>query len=100
MGHIRLAGKVREVEMFGTRMLEVTVPDVDDVKGFTTFRSGASLFAVTPTTEEIAKGVVRAQRPRPVQPYDLDLGKRSLGPVTDADEIDRDSNEIDEEPTW
>ena len=87
MGHIRLAGQVREVEMFGTRMLEVQVPEVEDVKGFTTFRSGASLFAVTPTTEAIAKGVVRAQRPRPVQPYDVDMG-RQLGPVEEGEIVE------------
>jgi hypothetical protein len=75
MGHIRMAGRVREVEQYGTKMLAVDVPEVPDagVKAFTSFVSGASLYRVTPTTEAIAIGIVRASRPRPVHPYDVQL---------------------------
>ncbi len=95
MGHVRMAGQVREVEQFGTKMLQLDVPGLDDcdVKPFTTFVAGASLYRVTPTTEEIAKGVVRAQRPRPVQPYDVDMGRPRIAPVSDAETVDDDDND-------
>ncbi len=90
MGHVRMAGQIREVDQYGTKMLQLDVPGLDDadVKPFTTFVAGNSLYRVTPTTEEIAKGVVRASRPRPVQPYDVDMTARKLGPVSDADIVD------------
>jgi len=90
MGHVRMAGHIVEEECFGTKMLRLDVPALDDIelKAFTTWVAGGSLYRVTPTTEEIAKGIVRANRPQPVNRYDIDLGSRSLGPVEDADEID------------
>jgi hypothetical protein len=89
MGHVRMAGHVVEEECFGTKMLRLDVPAIEDIKlkEFTTWVSGGSLYRVTPTTEEIAKGVVRANRPVPVNPYDVDLGRRSLAPVADAEEV-------------
>ena len=102
MGHQRMAGQVREIEQYGTKMLQLDVPGLDDcdVKPFTTFVAGGSLYRVTPTTEEIAKGVVRAQRPRPVQPYDVDMNVRRIAPVSDAETVsdDDDNEEPAEDP--
>ena len=92
MGHVRMAGQVREVEQYGTKMLAIEVPAVDDVgvKAFTTFVSGGSLYRVTPTTEAIAVGIVRASKPRPVQAYDVEMEPRRLAPVLpDAETVDR-----------
>jgi hypothetical protein len=99
MGHVRMAGQVREVEAYGTKMLQLDVPELEDVdlKAFTTFVAGHSLYRVTPTTEVIAKGVVRAARPRPVQPYDVDLGAKKLGAVQDAETVDGDDDTEDGE---
>lgn len=92
MGHVRMAGQIREVEQYGTKMLAVDVPAVPDagVEAFTTFVSGASLYRVTPTTEAVAVGIVRASRPRPVHPYDVQLEplkpRAALAPA-DAEEV-------------
>jgi len=94
MGHVRMAGQIREVEQYGTRMLQLDVPAVADagVAAFTTFVSGSSLYRVTPTTEAIAVGIVRASRPRPVHPYDVQLlplePKPALTPPPDAQTVD------------
>lgn len=50
-GHRRLAGRVIEVEQYGTKMLRIDIPkDGDFAKGFTSqYYGGASLFSVTPT---------------------------------------------------
>lgn len=87
-GHMRLAGTVREVDQYGTKMLRVDVPEVDGRPGFTTFKGGNALYAVTPTTEEIVVEVVRLERPTPPIPYSLQM--RALAapaPVADADEV-------------
>lgn len=105
MGHVRMAGKIREVEQYGTRMLAVDVPAVNDagVKAFTTFVSGSSLYRVTPTTEAIAVGVVRASRPRPVHPYDLQLQPLLPAPAgddpPDAEEVAGEDSAPDDQGT-
>lgn len=51
MGHRRLAGRILEVERFGTKMLRIDVPKEGDfAKGFVSqFYGGPSIFCVTPT---------------------------------------------------
>jgi hypothetical protein len=69
MGHIKLAGQVREVSMYGAAMLEVTEPEefreqngkIYRRDGKVSYRSGPSLFAVTPCTEEEARLVTRSK---------------------------------------
>lgn len=82
-GHAKLAGKVSEVQQYGTTMIRIDVPEVDGIAGFTTFKGGGAIYSLTPTTEEIAKGVIRRQRPQPVNTFDVDL-RPKLGPVQDA----------------
>lgn len=87
-GHIRLAGHVQEVDQYGTKMLRVDVPEVDGRAGFTTFKGGNALYAVTPTTADIVVEVVRLERPAPPIPYSLQM--RALpapAPPPDADEV-------------
>lgn len=60
-GHRRLAGRVMEVEKFGTKLLRIDIPTKGKFEhGFTTqMYGGASLFSVTPcdlaTVEKINK---------------------------------------------
>ena len=87
-GHVRLAGLISEAEMYGTKMLRIDVPEVDGRPGFTSYKGGSALYAVTPTTEEVARAVVRSERPAPPIPYELQ--RRALAaspPVEDADEV-------------
>jgi hypothetical protein len=71
MGFRRTVAKVREVEMFGTKMLRMDVPIGDTLDGeFTTrFAGGPSLYQVTPLSDEVALDSVKRQGdPRPVKP--------------------------------
>jgi len=102
-GHVRLAGKVSQAEQYGTTMLRLDVPDVDGHPGFTSFKGGSALYSVTPTTEEIAIGVIRRLRPEPVSTYDVDLRARlpaappPEGLTVDADgTVDADDREAEE----
>ena len=49
-GHRRLAGRIIEVDRFGTKLLRIDIPTKGSfANGFTTqFYGGASLFSVTP----------------------------------------------------
>jgi hypothetical protein len=70
MGHVRMAGRVTEEERFGSKMGRIDVPGPDD--SFTTvYFGGASVYRMTPTTEEIARSVAGHNQPRPVSLYEL-----------------------------
>lgn len=74
MGHRRLAGVITPVEMYGTKLLRLDVPD-DDAEGgipFTThFYSPGSLYCLTPTSEDTARQVAGLARPAPVARWEL-----------------------------
>jgi len=84
-GHTRLAGRVTEVQQFGATMCRIEVPAVDGHPGFTRDAGGASIFAITDITEELAVGFTRAQQPRPVQRYELAM--LPPAPATDAEVV-------------
>src|SRR4051812_12429070 len=62
MGHRSHAGRCREVEQFGAKMLRIDIPiKGDPVNGWETrLYSGPSIFSYTPSTEE---SVMRANKP-------------------------------------
>lgn len=70
MGFRRTVGKVREVEIYGTKMLRLDVPIPDKLDDFTTqFVGGPSIYQITPLAEDVALEMVRSQAdPRPVRP--------------------------------
>lgn len=76
MGHVRFAGHVEETTLAGAGVLKVDVPDAVDDAGrshpaFTQFVSPASLYRLTPVTEEIARSVARHERPSAVHKWEL-----------------------------
>lgn len=63
MGHRRHAGRTREVERFGAKMIRVDIPTKGDpdAHGWTThFYPGSALFSFTPCTREAA---LKANKP-------------------------------------
>jgi hypothetical protein len=73
MGHRRLAGSVSEVTMFGTSFMRLDVPSDPPV---TQFYGGSAIYAVTPTTEDIARRISAQSRPTPVHAYELPAPSR------------------------
>lgn len=79
MGHVRLAGKVTEEEHFGAKLGRIDIPNGD---GFTTqWFSGGSIYRLTPTTEEIARGVALRNQPEPVHRWELPLATLSKATI-------------------
>ncbi len=57
MGHRKLAGLVSEETKFGTAMLRIDVPAIGDIAAFTQYYGGTSIYAMTPCSEQVARGV-------------------------------------------
>lgn len=117
MGHVRTAGLVSEVEMFGAKMGRIDIPskvvcdrcsgvgritgepgaclacDGDGCKdGFTTsYFGGSSVYRLTPCGEAEARAVAAGNQPQPVHRWEF---PRNLLPAAAAsgtlDEDDRD----------
>lgn len=72
LGHRRLAGWLTEQQIAGTSFLWLDVPAADgDQPAATQFYAPGSVYAITPTTEAIARSVASGNRPAPVQRWEL-----------------------------
>src|SRR4051794_21767916 len=71
MGHSRYAGFVTEQAVGGCNFVRVDVPAFEGYPAFTKLLGQSSIFAITPVTEQIARGMAQQFRNKPVQVYDL-----------------------------
>ena len=70
-GHQRLAGRLSEQTIGGCHFIRIDVPAVGDVAEYTRFFTQDAIYAMTPTTEDVARRMAEAMRARPVQAYEL-----------------------------
>ena len=72
MGHRRLGGRVSEATIAGGAFIRIDVPHPNEAGIFTAsqFYSPSAVYAITPTTEEIACAIARGA-PEPVSRWDL-----------------------------
>ena len=72
MGHRRLGGRVSEATIAGGAFIRIDVPHPNEAGIFTATQlySPAAVYAITPTTEEIACAIARGA-PEPVSRWDL-----------------------------
>lgn len=94
MGHRKLAGLVQEVEIAGGKFLRIDVPDAAG-KLTTQFYSPASVYCITPTTEEIVKAYASRNAAAPVHRFELSMPKDDA-PVRDVDPL----NENEDDDTY
>jgi len=72
MGHRRLGGFVREVQLGGAGFLRIDVPgDADGETHSTQFYPPSSVYCLTPVSEEAARIVARSSRPEPLTYYEI-----------------------------
>lgn len=72
LGHRRVAGFVSEQEIAGAGMIRIDVPGSEaGGPAATQFYNPAALYALTPTTEEIARAFATRHKPQPVSRYEL-----------------------------
>lgn len=94
MGHRRLGGYVREAVVAGASFVRLDVPCDPPA---TQFYSASAIYCLTPTTEEIARAMARAQAPTPVQRWELPPAP--LPPAT-TNKDDEAPDEDDDESPW
>ena len=95
LGHVKLAGKLSEVEKFGVKLGRLDIPQGD---GFVTrLFGGSSVYCITPVTEAVARHVVKQITVAPVSPWDFP--KQLPAPRTDGftDQDDETDNYTDSE---
>ncbi len=98
-GHARIAGKVTEQQIGGASFIRVDVPELEIRKdgcdltkaiqverraAFTRLFGPAAIYAITPTTEDVARAAAAALGPEPVHIYIPSL--RHLLPAGDPDD--------------
>lgn len=115
MGHVRMAGLLAEVEMFGAKLGRLDVPKTDPCTcangsklellsptlpcdrchgaGFvhaftTTFFGGSSVYRITPCTEETARAVAKGNQPAPVHSWEIPKALPSPARVVADDDED------------
>lgn len=103
MGHVKLAGRLSEEEKFGAKMGRLDVPQADGTF-VTKFFGGASVYAVTVTTEAVARQVARtASSPAPVHPWDFPKAlPEAPGPLSTSRYYGEDDgrDDIDNDPEF
>lgn len=97
MGHRRLAGYVQEVELAGAAFLRLDVPASESAEGShaaaTQFYAPASVYCLTPCSQEIAHEIADNARPRPVQEWEFPRRPELVAGGRERDEPD-DENEL------
>lgn len=97
MGHRRLGGMVREVQLAGAGFLRIDVPgDADGETHSTQFYPPSSVYCLTPTTEKMARAVAKSNRPQPVQRWELPEA-RSAGQNGEDIEAEQDYGRDDDD---
>ena len=85
MGHRRLAGYLSEVTIGGGAFIRIDIPGTEPegpeaayehpiITGIRTtqFYAPASVYCITPTTEELARSVAKRAQPAPVSRFELE----------------------------
>lgn len=100
MGHQRFAGHLTEQTIGGAAMLRIDVPAVGDLPAFTRYFTAASVYAITPVSEELARQVASGLKRAPVTVYELpeELREKLRRPV--AAITDRSSGAHDNVSDW
>lgn len=71
-GHVRRAGHLSEQEIAGHGFLRLEIPSGDAM--VTQLISPKAVYAITPTTEDIARAAARNCQPQPVHRWELEPG--------------------------
>jgi hypothetical protein len=89
MGHRRLVGRLSEATIAGAAFVRIDVADADGNET-TQFYSPAAVYALTPTTEEIARRAARTNSVQPISAWEL-RDRQPVKLAAPADEDDEDT---------
>ncbi len=89
MGHVKLAGKVTEQEVLGSKLGRIEIPQKDGTF-VTQFFGGASVYRISPVSEEVARHVALSTTYMPISAWELPRlieGPKPAEPCPDCAEI-------------
>lgn len=85
MGHRRVAGFLSIQEIGNTGFLRIDIPATEQRAAMTKFYAPAAIYAITPTTEEMARRVAAIVAPEPVSRWELQVAPTPASGSTDSD---------------
>lgn len=88
MGHRKLGGYIRVVELAGAAFVRIDVPAEDVYGAATQFYASAAIYAITPTMEETARALARGCRPAPVTRWELPPAPAARPTALDHPDLD------------
>jgi len=94
-GHQKIAGKLTEQNVAGNNMLRVDVPETAANPPFTRFLNHAAIYAINPTTEEVARMYSEKLQTKPIDSWDIRQFSEKLMlkmPAVNAGHDDDDDN--------
>lgn len=94
MGHVRLAGRLSEVEKFGVKMGQLDIPKGDGF--YTRLFGGASVYSITMVDEATARIIAERSEVPPLNSWELP--KQIAAPV--ETEGEKSQKRFDESANW
>jgi hypothetical protein len=98
MGHQTYAGMVTEQCIGGASFVRIDVPESDSIPAFSKCFGAASIYCITPVTEEVARMRAKSLRQAPLSVYDLpaEIRQRLAAPaISGPAEVDDDFDDFD-----
>ena len=92
LGHRRTGGHVTEQEVAGAKFLRIDIPATPGYEPMTQLVNPSSIYALTPTTEELATAAARLSRPEPVSRWQLGALRSPDGDPLISGDFDEDNN--------
>lgn len=86
MGHQRYVGHVTEQVIAGQGFVRVDVPATEKTQAWTKLIGTASIYAITPVSEEIAKAMASRLQSKPIEAYELTPRLTSQANMFDNDD--------------
>lgn len=93
MGHRKLGGYIQEANMYGASFIRLDTFTEQGEVGATQFYNPTAVYAITPTTQEIAIAFGLSHQPAPVQQWELPKFKAPAVIAPFADDEDEDEDE-------
>lgn len=97
MGHQRFVGRVTEQVVAGQGFVRVDIPATDKVGAWSKLIGTASIYAITPVSEEIARGMAEERNQVPISRFDLPESLRAPRIAAPPPDDQYDEDEFDDE---
>ena len=97
-GHQKVAGKVAEQSIGAATFIRVDVPETKTQPAFTRLLNPSAIYAINPTTEEVAKARAEQLQSAPIEAWDIQkMQQKMIALVEENKKHKTDSSEEDDD---